>query len=240
MPLYCLQTDADRFSCDTVIRTDMTEDCALFVRNQLADAKKRRRKRIAFALRDRDLLSGFSEVLLSEPLADRMQVYLLTPRTGAADRSEDLQRFMRLQRAVGTGAPRWSGGFKQVSPTAQLAELLAEPTETFSEMLLRLIDRAGLSDAECYKRACVSRQHFAKIRADRNYRPKKKTVLAFAIALQLDLSDTYDLLQTAGFTFSHSNRFDIVVEYYISRGIYDLAEINGALYDNGEELIGVD
>ena len=107
-------------------------------------------------------------------------------------------------------------------------------------MLLRLIDRAGLSDAECYKRACVSRQHFAKIRADRNYRPKKKTVLAFAIALQLSLSDTNDLLRTAGFTFSHSRKFDIVVEYYISRGIYDLSEINGALYDNGEELIGVD
>lgn len=233
MPLYCLQTDASRFVCDALIHTESAADCA-----QLANAKKRRCKTVAFALHNPALLTDCSEALCADPVTEKMQVYLLLP--AAADRSADRKRYMRMQLAVGTEKGGLPGSYRHFLPTMPLAQRLAQPTETFSEMLLRLIDRAGLSDAECYKRAYVSRQHFAKIRADKHYRPKKKTVLAFAIALRLGLSETNELLQSAGFTFSHSSKFDIVVEYYISRGIYDLAEINGALYDNGEELIGVD
>lgn len=119
-----------------------------------------------------------------------------------------------------------------------LVELLANLDEGFALTLLRLIDARGMRDVDVYKKSGVSRQTWYKIMNDRDYRPSKRTVLSFAIALELDLAETHALLATVGFTLSHSLPFDVVIEYFISRGNYDVFAINAVLYSCDLELLG--
>ena len=119
-----------------------------------------------------------------------------------------------------------------------LDERLKQLDEGFTQMLLRMIDEAGMKDSECYKRANVSRQLFSKIRSDSHYRPKKETVIAFALALELNLEDTNTLLRTAGYSLSHSSKSDIIIEYFISQHIYNVFVINEALYQYDQPVLG--
>jgi hypothetical protein len=124
------------------------------------------------------------------------------------------------------------------SKRASLEERLKNKDESFSEMLLRLIDERGMKDSDCYNKANVSRKVFSKIRCDRNYHPKKETALAFALALELDIEGTQQLLRTAGYSLSHSNIADIIVEYHIMNGIFKVSDINEMLYEYDQKLLG--
>lgn len=125
-----------------------------------------------------------------------------------------------------------------VEEAASLNELLEQVDEGFSQTLLRMIDEKHMTDAECYKRANIDRRLFSKIRNNPDYRPGKSTVLAFAVALRLTLAETRTLLERAGFALSHSSRMDIVVEYCIRTGHYDVIEINQILFELDLPLLG--
>ena len=123
----------------------------------------------------------------------------------------------------------------KASKPRTLDDLVNNVGETFQQMLFRLIDEKGREDVEVYKGAGKDKKLFYKIRNNVNYQPTKHTVYAFALSLRLSLDETKDLLQTAGYAMSGSNRFDLIMRYVFEQGIYDLYKIDCILYDFGEE-----
>ena len=123
-------------------------------------------------------------------------------------------------------------------PVRKLDDLVAQVSESWQESLLRLIDEKGYTDTEVYKRANVDRKLFSKIRGKADYQPKKITAIAFALALRLNLDETKDLIGRAGFAFSPSSKFDLIIEYFIEQEVYDTYTINLALFEHDQPLLG--
>ncbi len=125
-----------------------------------------------------------------------------------------------------------------VQPKRSLSELLAQTEETFSQSLLRLIDERGKKDSDVYNRANLDRRLFSKIRGNKHYKPSKQTALALCVALELSLDETKDLLGKAGLALTHTSKFDIILEYFISQESYDIFEINEILFRFDQPLLG--
>ena len=118
----------------------------------------------------------------------------------------------------------------------KIDDLMSQMDETFSQRLLRMIKERKMSESEAYKKAYVDRRHFAKIKKDEYYAPSKKTVLAFAIALELSLDETKDLLRSAGYALSRSSKFDIIIVYFLENRSYNMFDINEVLYEYDQPI----
>lgn len=149
------------------------------------------------------------------------------------DEEAALQMDMELSAALDYARP-----MPAAAPNVDWDQLLKQTDEGFSQALLRLIDERGLTDAQCYKRANVDRKLFSKIRSNPAYRPSKPTVFAFAVALELSLDETRELLRKAGFALSHSSKFDIILEYFLKNRRFNVFEINEVLFEFDLPLLG--
>lgn len=119
-----------------------------------------------------------------------------------------------------------------------LDEVLGSTGDTFQQRLFQLIDESGMDDGTVYKKANIDRKVFSRIRCKEGYKPKKKTAVAFAIALQLDMPTMLDLLSRSEIAFSPSNKFDLIITYFITNKVYDIHEINAALFKYGQPILG--
>jgi len=181
-----------------------------------------------------DITSFIDDVYVGEAARFAMS----PPIQGQLGNSAPAPRINRAERAAAKKSRELAIESVCVDEDLSLDEMLGNIDEGFCLTLLRLIDAKGMSDVECYKKANVSKQTWHKIMNDKNYRPSKNTVISFAIALELTLSETKDLLGRVGYALSRSSKFDIIIEYFITRGIYDIFEIDETLFKFDQVTLG--
>lgn len=180
------------------------------------------------------------------PCARALEQYLHPPKAlfsiNLSQNSRFKRRTSRMENDAAVCAPGDTAMLKLCPASAgaapDLEQWLKKQDDSFAVTLMKLIDRKGLTDVECYKKANVSRKTFSKLNTDPNYRPSKQTVLAFAVALELTLPETEQLLKTVGFSLSHSSTFDMILEFFIVNGQYDIYEINEALFRYDQVCLG--
>ena len=152
---------------------------------------------------------------------------------------EDAAASAPLSRSTASFAPIASAAAPMRGMAAPQAELdfLLQLDEPFPVKLMKLIDRRGMDDVACYKKANVSRQTWYKILNEKGYKPNKKTVLSFAVALELTLEETQTLLESVGFVLSGSSLFDVILMYCLSHGVYDTTQIDAILFQYDQETL---
>ena len=162
-----------------------------------------------------------------------LEKYIQEHWVASKEEEQDASEGQEIEEARSKGGIAFSGQDKSVS----LEDLIGDVGKTFHEVLFETIARSGMTDVEVYKRANMDRKLFSKIRSNPAYHPRKDTVLALAIALRMDLDETQDLLSRAEYAMSPSSKSDVIIRYFIERGIYDIHLINIALDDHGQAVL---
>ena len=184
---------------------------------------------------------------LSEKLFHRVASYIDENYVQAKETAEYGAAFHRSNRSAyrrrrDMEVCESSIAFEEPLPCAakamSLEDMLKQADAGFTETLLKLIDQTGKKDSEIYKKANISKQHFSKIRNNPEYKPTKPTAIALALALELDLDATRDLIGRAGYALTSSSKFDLIIRYFIEQGNYNVVEINMALYEFDQNLLG--
>ncbi len=220
--------EAFKVAVETVAEFLMHNDMLVYIvvynKNALATSSK--------------LLTDIAQYIDDNYVAEHSQYY--NRRTNNIDESMPLPqtRFLADEEdcCSCTEAPMMSQ--PSFEDAADLSDIVITLDESFSQMLLRKIDEKGMTDIECYKKANIDRKLFSKIRSNPDYKPSKPTVIAFCVALELSLAETNEMLMKAGFALSHSNKFDVIIEYFIKRENYNIFEINEALFAFDQSLLG--
>ena len=119
-----------------------------------------------------------------------------------------------------------------------LGDRLKHVDEGFAEMLTRKIEERGMTNADCYNKAGITKSVFSKIKNNPEYRPTKPTVAGFVLALELPLDEAKEMLSKAGYSLSHSSKFDIILEWFIENRNYSIFDINEVLLEHDQQLIG--
>ena len=222
----CPKEQAFRIAVDTitqyVMEHDLTVYLVLYDRDSLAVSRK--------------LFASVEEYIDDHYVAQNDESYGSGRR-----RREWAERRWRLEEEA---APMSDAVAAPPPPAAapmaarSLESLMDNLGESFSTRLLRLIDERGLKDSTVYKQSNISRQHFSKIQCNRDYNPKKKTVLAFAVGLHLSEDETIDLLKSAGYAFSDGSKRDWIVRYCLEHKIYNINQVNTLLFEHDQEQLG--
>ena len=161
---------------------------------------------------------------------------------GGAPELEEIQskylETLVFQKCAMASAPMSQRDYRRTK-NESLEDYMKSMDKSFAYKLFDLIDQRGMTDVECYKKANVDKKTFSKIKCNpKTYKPSKQTAVAFAIALKLDLDETQDLLASAGLTLSRSFVFDKIIRYFIQKSVYDIYEINEALFEFDQVLLG--
>ncbi len=180
-----------------------------------------------------------SKALLGDVESYIDQHYVDTHRVTRRELLDVEEDALRQAAKPNLSAPAPSMAMPMAMPAQGLDDLIENLDEPFSDTLLKLIDKKGKTDVEVYKRANMDRKLFSKIRTGKGYTPKKTTILALAIALELSLPETEKLLERAGYALSHASKFDVIVEYFIVSGNYDIFQLNEVLFAYGQPLLGM-
>ena len=176
-----------------------------------------------------DVCSYISDEYVDEPM------FCESLRMSFEDREDE--REFRYARSKRTENARM---LFEAKPHETLEEMLRRMDKGFAETLFDLIDKKGIGDVECYKRANVDKKTFSKIKCNKNYRPSKVTAVSFAIALHLDLEETERLLRSAGLSLSPSSKFDVIIKYFVTTGNYEsIFDVNETLYQFDQVTLGV-
>jgi len=220
MDVYLVVFDRDATTAARATARGLDAELEEYITQAYVDESERRHTRGA---RDLTRELGLGEASAApEPAAAYGPAPVPEPAAGGADF------------ALSAAAPMPLGD----APEAELDDLLRNLDASFPDTLLSMIDARGLTDAQVYNRANLTRQYFSKLRSGKIH-PSKRVVLALAVALGLDLGQTRLLLGRAGYSLAHNSKFDVIVEFYISRGVHDVDAINLALFRHDQQLLGV-